>query len=435
MRKLFSFLHRYGNLCTWIVLELFSLSLIFSQRLNTRFANIHSANPTIGSIYEWYAHIRQYPYMKQHYEQILNENAALKAQLLHNIQPAEGLPESIRHHSFKIIPAQVINNTTNHSKNYLTLNKGTLDGISSGMAVIAANGIVGYTKAVSPHFTTVTSLLHTDMLVSAKLKRSNAIGTIRWSGQNTLQVQLLYIPRHITIEVGDQVVTSGYDAAFYEGIPIGIISRVALHQASPFYDITVQISENLSSLQHVYKIGHDLTMSKPKLWLKYIGYLLAYASLQIIMGQTSIHLYKVTCFVYIGFFLSLPWRKNGIIIPYLIVGFFSGLIIDAFYNSIGIHAFTSVLLIYLRNLLLYFLPPITEEHGDEIAYPSLYNMGFKKFIIYTLLLTTVYHIVAYTLDAWRVISFFALIPSALVSIIISTLVIFLFQIITSPSHT
>jgi len=91
------------------------------------------------------------------------------------------------------------------------------------------------------------------------------MGTIRWPGYNPLQVQLLYIPRHLRIEVGDKVVTSGYNATFYEGIPIGKVSRVELSKESLFYDILVDLNIEFSGLQYVYVIANSLKQEKDSL--------------------------------------------------------------------------------------------------------------------------------------------------------------------------
>jgi len=265
MKKLFRFLYEYRNLFTFLVLESFGLSLVFNQNFHTRFKHFNSSNLLIGSVYEFFSNMGQYPHLKEVYRQILNENAYLKEQILQNrMQPDKNLDKLIEN-QFKFIPAQVINNSIIHTKNYLTLNKGAASGIIPGMGVITESGIVGSVKSVSEHFSTVISLLHTDVLVSAKLIPSNVMGTIRWSGCNPLQAQLLYIPRHLKVEVGDKVVTSGYDAIFYTGIPIGIVSHVELSKESLFYNILVDISTDFSTLQHVYVLVNSLKPEKESL--------------------------------------------------------------------------------------------------------------------------------------------------------------------------
>jgi len=265
MKKLFRFLYNYKNLLTFLTLEFCSLLLVFNQHFHTKFKQVNSSNLSIGSVYEFFSSLRQYTYLKENYIKILNENAYLKEQILQNSIQANKISDKFSEKQFKFIPAQIINNSITHTKNYLTLNKGASSGIIPGMGVITESGIVGSVKSVSEHFATVVSLLHTDVLVSAKLIPSNVMGTIRWYGYNPLQVQLLYIPRHLKVEVGDKVVTSGYDATFYTDIPIGVVSRVELNKESLFYDIWVDISTDFSTLQHVYVLENNLRVERESL--------------------------------------------------------------------------------------------------------------------------------------------------------------------------
>jgi rod shape-determining protein MreC len=262
MKNLLRFLYGYRNLITFLVLEFFSLSLIFNQHFNAKLNQFNSSNLLIGRVYEFFSNIRQYPHLKDAYKQVLNENACLREQILQNRTQSDAGASQFAENQFKVIPAQIVNNSIIHTKNYLTLNKGAASGIAPGMGVITESGIVGSVKSVSEHFATVISLLHTDMLISAKLIPSNVMGTIRWSGYNPLQAQLLYIPRHLKVEVGDKVITSGYDVTFYTGIPIGIVSRVELSKESLFYDIVVDISTDFSTLQHVYILENGLKLEK-----------------------------------------------------------------------------------------------------------------------------------------------------------------------------
>ncbi|OJW72220.1 MAG: rod shape-determining protein MreC [Candidatus Amoebophilus sp. 36-38] len=265
MERLVRFLYAYRSLLTFLLLEFVSLTLIFDHRFYEKVQKINSSNLVIGTIYEFFSNVRRYPELNKIYKQVLLENAALKEQILETItKPVDGVSEPIPK-QFKIIPAQVINNSIVYTKNYITINKGADGGIEPGMGVITGEGIVGKVKSVSKHFSTIISLLHTDVLISAKLTSSGVMGTIRWPGYNPLQVQLLYIPRHLRIEVGDKVVTSGYNATFYEGIPIGKVSRVELSKESLFYDILVDLNIEFSGLQYVYVIANSLKQEKDSL--------------------------------------------------------------------------------------------------------------------------------------------------------------------------
>jgi rod shape-determining protein MreC len=267
MKKLLRFLYEYRNLFVFLLLETISLGFIFNQNLQQEVKKINSSHSWIGNIYGWMADLRMYAKWKGAYQQMLVENASLRQYILQQKEMLEhqGSVEQPTATQFDVIPAQVINNSIIYTKNYITINKGSSSGIVPGMGVITKDGVVGRVKAVSEHFATIISLLHTDMQVSAKLASSGVIGTVRWLDHNPRQVSLLYIPRHLKIEPGERVITSGYNATFYEGIMIGKVSHVKLDKAAMFYEILVDLSMDLSALQHVYVIKNHLSQEQDSL--------------------------------------------------------------------------------------------------------------------------------------------------------------------------
>lgn len=163
-------------------------------------------------------------------------------------------------------------------------------------------------------------------------------------------------------------------------------------------------------------------MSKRNTWLVQLVNLFGYLILQLIINQAIVS-FDQPCFIYIGFFLFLPWTRSNLIWQ-LLLAFVVGLLVDAFYDSLGIHTFAAVLIVYLRSFLLYLLLPPGGRHLAPMQ-PSLSNMGIQKFVLYIFFITVIYHIVVFTLDAYSFHFFFARLPQLLGSIILSNLFIFL----------
>jgi rod shape-determining protein MreC len=92
------------------------------------------------------------------------------------------------------------------------------------------------------------------MLVSAKIKKNNTFGTIKWTGGDYRHALLDYIPLHIKPAVGDTIVTSGYNTVFPEGIMIGTISSVKKEQDRSFYTIQVKLAVDFAQLAYVYVV-------------------------------------------------------------------------------------------------------------------------------------------------------------------------------------
>lgn len=91
-------------------------------------------------------------------------------------------------------------------------------------------------------------------------------------------------------------------------------------------------------------------------------------------------------YIYILFILLLPVKFPRWLS--LILAFILGLIIDAFSNTPGIHAFSSVLIAFLRNPVINIYTSI-EEGANPV--PSFYSFGVGSFIKYVITLVLIHH--------------------------------------------
>jgi hypothetical protein len=101
------------------------------------------------------------------------------------------------------------------------------------------------------------------------------------------------------------------------------------------------------------------------------------------------------CFFYIAFILLLPIETNSLVL--MLLGFTMGFFIDIFYNSLGLHAFTLVLIGYIRN---YWLAVITPQGGyDAGASPSMAEHGLQWFLVYTVPLVFLHHLTLFLVES------------------------------------
>ncbi len=154
---------------------------------------------------------------------------------------------------FRYIPARVIDNSINSRHNYITLDAGANEGVYKGMGVICNNGVVGIVSATTKHFASVISLLNTDVRVSAMHKKSGAFGAVSWDGMNYRRVVLDEIPLHVSVAVGDTIVTSGFSTIFPKDIPIGRVVDFYIKDGS-FLQVTVELFTDFKTLDYVYLV-------------------------------------------------------------------------------------------------------------------------------------------------------------------------------------
>lgn len=248
------------------MLETLCIFLIVRYNTYQGAAVFNSANTYVGQVLEFQSGVTDYFRLASVNTTLAQENAALRQELMRYTLDAQQdstsqldttlyvASDSARIQPFILHAGRVINNSIRRTNNYLTLDAGSLDGVKPGMGVISPDGTVGRVKTVSKHYSTITSLLHSQMLISAKIKKNNTFGTIKWTGGDYRTALLDYIPLHIKPLKGDTIVTSGYNTVFPEGIMVGTISRVEKEPDRSFYTIRVKLSVDFAQLSYVYVV-------------------------------------------------------------------------------------------------------------------------------------------------------------------------------------
>lgn len=139
-----------------------------------------------------------------------------------------------------------------------------------------------------------------------------------------------------------------------------------------------------------------------KNFILYIFYFLIFVALQVVILRNVVLFNVSFCFLYVIFLLMLPLESGRITL--LVLGFLTGLAVDIFYDSLGIHAAACVLMMYLRP---FWINLITPRGGYEHEMrPSLYYMGFQWFGIYILPLIFIHHFALFFIETGGINLFF-----------------------------
>jgi len=131
----------------------------------------------------------------------------------------------------------------------------------------------------------------------------------------------------------------------------------------------------------------------------------------------------VNPYVYIMFILLLPIDVPSWLL--LILSFVTGLIIDFFSGSPGMHTSATVLAGFVRPYVLRIVSPRDGyESGSD---PSMLNYGFRWFFFYALLVVLVHHTALFYLEVFRFAEFFRTMLRVLLSSIFSMTFILLIE--------
>lgn len=260
MNELFGFIVRHSK---WLVFAFFvtiSCTLLFNDDPYRRHVFMTSAGRMAATVYTGANNVTSYFDLREINGDLNRRNAELQAEIVRMQETIDRLREQnftdtlaidsgVRH--FDFIVAHVINNSISHPFNYLTINKGSSDGIKPELGVIDRNGVVGIVSTTGAHSARVISLLNPHFRLSCKIKRSDYFGSLVWDGANPSEALLEELPRHTVFEPGDTIVTSGYSAVFPSGLPVGVIIGADTDRNQNFFTLRVRLLADFTTLGNV----------------------------------------------------------------------------------------------------------------------------------------------------------------------------------------
>lgn len=266
MRNLFNFLIKYNYWFLFILLEVASFALLVRFNQYQKGVFFTSANVVTGKIYKMSSNLTSYFHLKTANEELLDRNTLLEQEII-KLEWAlrEYSSDSMSIASIKEAPnteldifkAHVIRNSLNMPDNYITLDKGSNDGIQPEMGVVSGTGVVGIVYMVSPHYSTVISLLNSKSSISCKIQGSGYFGYLEWEGSNSRFSYLKDLPRHAEFSLGDTVITSGYTSVFPEGIIIGTVDDIKDSNDGLSYLLRVKLATDFGKLNNVRVISRS----------------------------------------------------------------------------------------------------------------------------------------------------------------------------------
>lgn len=272
MNNLINFFLKHSQWFVFVVLAVASLFMLFNNNPYQQSVYLTSANGVTSTVYEGLSTVSSYFHLRDINEDLLERNAVLEGELIqlrqeladYKMMAGDTLLPSRAAVSdqYSFVVARVISNSISDKYNYITINRGSADGIKPDMGVIDRNGVVGMVNVVGRHSARVISLLNSNMNLSCKLKGSEYFGTLTWDGRDPRYAVLQELPRHAEYELGDTIVTSGFSAVFPEGLIVGTIEAKVKDASDNFASVKIKLSTNFSQLSSVRAIDNKL---KPEL--------------------------------------------------------------------------------------------------------------------------------------------------------------------------
>lgn len=270
MRNLIQFILRFKDFFLFLTLQVLAFYFLFSGNVYHNAVFATSSNQFVAGLFDIRNNFNEYLKLKRFNAEIAEENARLLTRQRSSYRRVDHeyvlVDDTLMMLQYRYIPTKVINSSANKQKNYLTLNRGIVDGISPNQAVVTEKGVVGIVRNASKHFATVIPIINVAFELSAETKNGHHFGLVRWDGKDPRKAVVEDMAKHAQIELGDTIVTRGSSAIFPPGIPIGVISHIGDVPGSNFHEIEIDLITSYTSLNYVYVIRN--IMQKEQLELE-----------------------------------------------------------------------------------------------------------------------------------------------------------------------
>lgn len=251
MRSLLDFIVKHSYVFLFILLEILSLVLLFGFNDRQKEAFLTSANSMSGTLLEWRSGVDQFFSLRKENARLIDENTRLR-DMLYEMTDSQYVDQERAMSTEKVVAARVVDNSIRKDDNYVTINKGRRDGISPGMGVYNADGVVGVVMVTGKRYSVVMPVLNGNSSISCKKKGTDCFGFLEWAGGNPYVAQLKDMPFHSEVEIGDTIVTTGFSSVFPENIPVGTVAGVERSKNGYTLKIQVNLACDLSDLGWVY---------------------------------------------------------------------------------------------------------------------------------------------------------------------------------------
>ena len=194
--------------------------------------------------------LENYEKMQRSNADIRKENERLREQLNFSISMDE-----------QNFPAQIISRDFDNVYAYLTIDKGSVNGIRKNMPVVAYQngnqGLVGKVVQVGTFTSQIMPVYNMDYIVSARIQNSRDLGLVNGNGSQDNPLLMQHIRKKVADELsyGDIVVTSGENDNYLKDIPIGTISKIISLDYNSSLNIELTPIIDFSRLENVIVVN------------------------------------------------------------------------------------------------------------------------------------------------------------------------------------
>lgn len=158
--------------------------------------------------------------------------------------------------NYETIGAEVIAKEPGSRFQIFTIDRGTMDGIAQGCAVIDSQGLIGYVFDIGTTWAKVATIIDADTNVGALLTKTGEQAVVEGDMELSREglCKMVYIPKDASIMIGDPVETSGLGGVYPKGLFIGRIKEINTQQGELYKEVIVEPAVDFQRIREVLVI-------------------------------------------------------------------------------------------------------------------------------------------------------------------------------------
>ena len=265
MNSIFQFLYKHLHWLVFVVLEIVCFVLLFSFNGFQGSIYLSTANAVSARLMVGKSRVASYFALDQTNEALAVQNAMLQQRVteleqmlgqfrLDSLSEAEAI-DKVRRMGFRISPVRIVDNSINKTDNFITIDKGSADGLVPDMGVIDCAGTLGVVYKCSQHYSLVMPLLNSKSSLSCKVLGGDSFGFLKWEGGDARYAMLYDLPRYAEVQIGDTIVTSGHSVSFPEGLMVGRVAEMFPSSDGLYVTLKVLLSAGFDQLGHAFVVS------------------------------------------------------------------------------------------------------------------------------------------------------------------------------------
>lgn len=153
----------------------------------------------------------------------------------------------------QVLVAELLSVDQNPYRQLIEINKGAIEGVAVGHAVIDDFGVMGQVIYVNRYTATTILISDPEHAIPVQFTRSGT-RSVAFGNGNADQLELRYLPATADIMVGDQLVTSGLGGRFPADYPVATVTSITEDLTRGFVSVLAKPLARLDSSREVLVI-------------------------------------------------------------------------------------------------------------------------------------------------------------------------------------